>query len=109
MSGPTKGHATAPFSAAPSQSIDKLITQVFQRVPLARPLLLIFLERPQRVLSRDQLLNLTRNRDAEPFDRSIDVQISRLRQKLEQNPKKPTIIKTIRGGGYMLSLPVKRI
>ena len=72
-------------------------------------LLLIFLERPQRVLSRDQLLNLTRNRDAEPFDRSIDVQISRLRQKLETDPKKPVIIKTIRGGGYMLSLSVKRI
>lgn len=71
-------------------------------------LLLIFLERPQRVLSRNQLLNLTKNRDAEPFDRSIDVQISRLRQKLEVDPKNPLIIKTIRGGGYMLSLPVKR-
>lgn len=71
-------------------------------------LLLIFLERSQRVLSRDQLLNLTRNRDAEPFDRSIDVQISRLRQKLEIDPKTPDIIKTIRGGGYMLSLAVKR-
>ena len=71
-------------------------------------LLLIFLERPQRVLSRNQLLNLTHNRDAEPFDRSIDVQISRLRQKLEEDHKNPTMIKTIRGGGYMLSLPVKR-
>ncbi|GAB4392748.1 MAG: response regulator [Gammaproteobacteria bacterium] len=71
-------------------------------------LLLVFVQHPQRVLSRDQLLDQTRNRPAGPFDRTIDVQISRLRQKIETDPKNPELIKTIRGGGYMLTSPVKR-
>lgn len=70
-------------------------------------LLLVFLEKPQRILTRDQLLDLARDRHFEPFDRSIDVQISRLRQKLGDDPKNPKIIKTIRNGGYMFSVPVK--
>lgn len=69
-------------------------------------LLLAFLERPHQVLSRDQLLDLTRNRAAGPFDRSIDIQISRLRSKIEENPKSPQIIKTVRGGGYVLAVEV---
>lgn len=72
-------------------------------------LLLTFLERPNRVLSRDQLLNLTKQRDANPYDRSIDIQISRLRKRIEVDPKQPQLIKTIRGGGYMLTSPVKRL
>ncbi len=72
-------------------------------------LLLALVERPQHVLSRDQLLDLTRNRSAGPFDRSIDVQISRLRQKIETDPKKPTLIKTVRGGGYVFTAIVERI
>ena len=64
-------------------------------------LLLALAERPQRILSRDQLLSLTRGRDAAPFDRSIDVQLSRLRRKIEPDTKSPQIIKTIRGGGYL--------
>lgn len=71
-------------------------------------LLLAFLERPQRVLNRDQLLDVTKNRSAGPYDRSIDIQISRLRQKLEEDPKKPLLFKTIRGGGYMLTATVER-
>lgn len=70
-------------------------------------LLLAFLERPQQVLSRDQLLDLTKNRMAGPFDRSIDIQISRLRRKIEEDVKNPTVIKTVRSGGYILSVPVK--
>ena len=70
-------------------------------------LLLAFVERPERVLSRDQLLDLTRGRDAVPFDRSIDVQLSRLRRKIEADSKSPQLIKTVRGGGYMLAHPVK--
>jgi two-component system OmpR family response regulator len=66
-------------------------------------LLLAFCERPRRVLSRDQLLDLTQGRAAAPFERSIDVLVSRLRQKLETNPRDPTIIQTIRAGGYMFS------
>ncbi|OGT41822.1 MAG: DNA-binding response regulator [Gammaproteobacteria bacterium RIFCSPHIGHO2_12_FULL_40_19] len=69
-------------------------------------LLLTFLERPQQVLNRDQLLDATKNRMAAPFDRSIDIQISRLRHKIEENIKNPTIIKTVRSGGYVLAVPV---
>ena len=63
---------------------------------------------PGRVLSRDQLLDLARGRDALPFDRSIDVQVSRLRRKIEANPREPVLIKTVRGGGYMFASEVER-
>jgi two-component system, OmpR family, response regulator len=69
-------------------------------------LLLALVERPQRVLSRDQLLDLSRGRSAGVFDRSIDVQISRLRRKIEPDPKEPTLIKTVRNGGYILAANV---
>lgn len=72
-------------------------------------LLLALIENPQQVLSRDQLLDITRNRMAGPFDRSIDVQISRLRQKIEIDPKKPTLIKTVRGGGYVFTAVVEHV
>jgi DNA-binding response OmpR family regulator len=58
-------------------------------------------DRPNRVLSRDQLLDLAHHRDAEPFDRSIDIRIARLRRKVEVDPAKPAAIKTVRGLGYM--------
>ena len=64
-------------------------------------LLKTFVEHPNQVLSRDQLLNLTRNRDWEPFDRSIDIRIARLRRKIEEHPDRPRCIKTVRGAGYM--------
>lgn len=70
-------------------------------------LLLAFAEHPQRVLTREQLLDLTRGRVAEPFDRSIDVQVSRLRRKIENNPQNPELIVTVRGGGYMFTSPVE--
>jgi two-component system OmpR family response regulator len=66
-------------------------------------LLLALVERPQRVLSRDQLLDLARGRVAGPLDRSIDTQVSRLRKKLELDPADPKIIKTVWGGGYMFT------
>jgi two-component system, OmpR family, response regulator len=69
-------------------------------------LLLAFVERPQRVLSRDLLLDITKNREAGPYDRSIDIQISRLRHKIEESPKKPQLLKTVRGGGYVLTTDV---
>jgi two-component system OmpR family response regulator len=69
-------------------------------------LLLAMVERPQRVLSRDQLLDLARGRAAAAFDRSIDTQISRLRKKIEQDPAEPQIIKTVWGGGYIFTPPV---
>jgi len=66
-------------------------------------LLVAFAEHPQRVLNRDQLLDLARGRAAVPFDRSIDVQVSRLRRKIEPDPQEPTLIKTVRGGGYIFT------
>ena len=70
-------------------------------------LLAAFATHPQRVLSRDQLLDLARGRNAQPFDRSIDVQVSRLRRKIEANPKEPQLIKTVRTGGYMFTPAVE--
>ncbi|HVJ72688.1 MAG TPA: response regulator [Casimicrobiaceae bacterium] len=64
-------------------------------------LLRVFIERPRQVLSRDQLLTLTRNREWEPFDRSIDIRIARLRRKIEADPDRPQAIRTVRGAGYM--------
>lgn len=71
-------------------------------------LLEVLLAHPNRILSRDQLLDLTQGRDADPFDRSIDVLISRLRKRLGDDPKSPAIIKTVRGEGYVLSARVER-
>jgi DNA-binding response OmpR family regulator len=64
-------------------------------------LLKAFADHPNKVLSRDQLLNLAHNRDWEPFDRSIDIRITRLRRKIEPDPAKPQVIKTVRGAGYI--------
>jgi two-component system OmpR family response regulator len=66
-------------------------------------LLLALVQRPQRTLTRDQLLDLTRGRAAAVFDRSIDIQISRLRKKLGDDPKEPRTIKTVWGGGYLFA------
>ena len=71
-------------------------------------LLSALLNHPGMVLSRDQLLDLTRGRAANVFDRSIDNQVSRLRKKIEANPKEPALIKTVWGGGYMLTAEVAR-
>jgi two-component system phosphate regulon response regulator OmpR len=64
-------------------------------------LLKALIEHPNQVLSRDQLLTLTRNREWEPFDRSVDIRITRLRRKVEEDPAHPRAIKTVRGAGYM--------
>jgi two-component system phosphate regulon response regulator OmpR len=64
-------------------------------------LLAAFARNPNRVLSRERLLDLAHNHDTEPFDRSIDIRIARLRRKIERDPSKPLLIKTMRGAGYM--------
>ncbi|MEM7425386.1 MAG: response regulator [Pseudomonadota bacterium] len=66
-------------------------------------LLKVFSEHAGRVLNRDQLLEMAHDRDWDPFDRSIDIRISRLRKKIEADPSKPQIIKTVRGVGYIFS------
>jgi len=70
-------------------------------------LLQVLCERPGRILSRDQLLDLTQGRSAGAFERSIDVLISRLRRKIETNPQQPEIIKTVRSGGYLFTPDVE--
>jgi len=70
-------------------------------------LLRVFLDHPQRVLSRDQLLNLTQGREAELFERSIDLLVSRVRQRLRDDAREPAYIKTVRSEGYVLAMPVE--
>ena len=72
-------------------------------------LLLVLVERPKLVLTRDQLLDLTQGREAGVFDRSIDNQISRLRRKIEEDPKTPRYIKTVWGGGYSFAVEVRKL
>jgi two-component system OmpR family response regulator len=71
-------------------------------------LLLALAERANRVLTRDMLLDLLRGRQAGPFDRAIDVAVSRLRRKLEDDGRNAQLIKTVRGGGYVLAATVER-
>jgi two-component system, OmpR family, response regulator len=70
-------------------------------------LLAAFVNNANQVLTRDRLLDLARNREAGPFDRTIDVQVGRLRRKLEDDPQRPTIIKTVRGTGYIFTPAVE--
>ncbi|WP_407186125.1 response regulator [Bradyrhizobium centrosematis] len=66
-------------------------------------LLKVFAANPKRVLSRERLLELANARDAEAFDRAVDLRIMRIRRKIEPDPAKPAVIRTIRGGGYLFS------
>ncbi len=107
-----------PAGAVSKRSFDRWCLDNLQRqlvrddgllVPLSTAefkLLDVFLQNPQRVLSRDELLNLTKGRDAEPFDRSVDNQVSRLRRKIEADAQNPVLIKTVWGGGYLFAAAV---
>lgn len=82
----------------------KLFDETGEEIPLTSmeyDLLQVFAENPNRVLSRNQLLDLSHSQNSDPFDRSIDVRIARLRRKIEKDPSKPQILKTVRGAGYM--------
>lgn len=82
----------------------QLVDDEGNEVPLTAmefELLEVFSQRPNRPMTRDQLLNLTQNRDWDPYDRSIDIRIARLRRKIEVDPQHPRTIKTVRGVGYM--------
>jgi two-component system OmpR family response regulator len=72
-------------------------------------LLACFVHRPRRVLSRDQILDALRGREAEPFDRTVDMLVSRLRRKLTERGADPSLISTVRNAGYLLTQPVKDV
>jgi two-component system phosphate regulon response regulator OmpR len=72
-------------------------------------LLRAFAERPNRILSRDMLLDFAHNREMEAFDRSIDIRIMRLRRKIEDDPAKPQVLKTVRGQGYIFATGHPRV
>lgn len=91
---------------ASRQIFNKNTNQELQLSAGEYDLLFAFIRQPQRVLGRDFLLQITKNSDLNPFDRRIDVQISRLRQKIEIDAKKPALIKTIRNGGYLFTARV---
>ncbi len=93
-------HRTTRQLSAPDQLVVPLSNAEFR-------LLWTFIERPGRVLSRDQLLDLARGRSAEAFDRSIDLLVSRLRQKLREDPRSPRLLKTVRGEGYLLDARIQ--
>ncbi|ODU22176.1 MAG: DNA-binding response regulator [Sphingomonas sp. SCN 67-18] len=89
-----------------------LVDQEGVSVPLSTGeynLMLAFATHPRQVLTRDQLLDLAQGREAGAFDRAIDNQISRLRRKIEEDPKNPALIKTVWGGGYTLAADVTRL
>jgi two-component system OmpR family response regulator len=89
----------------------ELVDQDGVAIPLSTSeflLLSALVRHPRMVLSRDQLLDLTRGRAAAAFDRSIDNQVSRLRKKIEADPKEPALIKTVWGGGYVFTADVER-
>lgn len=88
----------------------ELLSPIGQEVRLTTgefDLLSAFVNNANQVLSRDRLLDLARNREAGPFDRTIDVQVGRLRRKLEEDPQNPTLIKTVRGSGYIFAPTVE--
>jgi two-component system phosphate regulon response regulator OmpR len=72
---------------------------------MERDLLDVFARHPNRVLTRQQLLDLAHCREEEPFDRSIDIRVTRIRRKIEPNPARPQMIRTVRGSGYMFVPP----
>jgi DNA-binding response OmpR family regulator len=104
--GPEPASATLVQIGACQLDLDahRLYDAAGQEVPITSmefDLLKAFVEHPNRVLSRDQLLDLAHNKDWEPFDRSIDIRIARLRRKIEADPSKPQVVKTVRGAGYI--------
>jgi two-component system, OmpR family, response regulator len=101
---PAAAHTTAVGRCVLDIDTRRLCDADGEEIPLTGmefDLLKVFVTHPNRVLSRDELLTLTRNREWEPFDRSIDIRIARLRRKIEPDPDRPGVIRTVRGAGYM--------
>jgi two-component system OmpR family response regulator len=108
-----RGETTAECYQFGNWRVDVAQREIVGRDDVAIPLstaefhlLAAFVKHPKMVLSRDRLLDLTKGKSANVFDRSIDNQVSRLRKKIEADPKKPTLIKTVWGGGYIFAADV---
>ena len=110
---PTAQRATARFSGwnldLASRELRSPVGREVRLTTGGFDLLAAFVNNANQVLSRDRLLDLARNREAGPFDRTIDVQVGRLRRKLEDDPQRPTMIKTVRGSGYIFTPPVEMV
>jgi two-component system OmpR family response regulator len=113
-SGPASGDANGGLTRFAGWSFDKVARRLtspsddeVSLTTMEFNLLTALTDNPNRVLDRDRLLDLLQNRAWEPYDRSIDVLVGRLRSKIEQNPKKPELIKTVRGTGYVLATTVE--
>jgi two-component system, OmpR family, response regulator len=118
-----RAHATPPQPASRRYAFDVFLVELDARSiersdPDAGPiqltsaefdLLACFLQRPRRVLTRDQILDWTRGRSAEPFDRTVDMLISRLRRKLDAASPGQNFITTVRNGGYLFTAPIKQV
>ncbi|MEO5375766.1 MAG: response regulator transcription factor [Alphaproteobacteria bacterium] len=110
---PTRGGVEARTGRFEGWRIDFAASRVFspagaevRLTPGEFKLLGIFMTHPNRVLSREQLLDLARNGESDVFDRSVDIQVMRLRRKIETNPEQPTFIQTVRGSGYMFTAAI---
>jgi DNA-binding response OmpR family regulator len=104
--GGTMGHEVRMGKCVLNLEHAKLFSLEGEEVPLTTmefDLLKAFAQHPNRPLSRDQLLDLAHSKDMEAFDRSIDIRIMRLRRKLEDDPEKPQVLKTVRGRGYVFA------
>jgi DNA-binding response OmpR family regulator len=104
QSAGTLGHEVRMGRCMLNLESGRLYSMTGEDIPLTAmeyDLLKAFADRPNRILTRDQLLDLAHNRDMEAFDRSIDIRIMRLRRKIEDDPERPQVLKTIRGQGYM--------
>lgn len=112
---PTQGGASTRFSFDGMTAIPdelSLLDRADQDCGLTSgdfKLLMVFLERPKRVLSRDQLMDLTGGVEWSPLDRAIDNQVARLRKKIERDPSTPQLIKTVRGVGYTFACDVQKL
>jgi two-component system phosphate regulon response regulator OmpR len=107
----TMGHEIRMGKCVLNLDTAKLYSLTGDEIPLTAmefDLLRAFAERPNRILTRDMLLDLAHNKDMEAFDRSIDIRIMRLRRKLEDDPAKPQVLKTVRGQGYIFTTGQQR-
>jgi DNA-binding response OmpR family regulator len=93
----------------PARSVESAEGESLDLTTAEFNLLALFVERPRRVLSRDTILDLLRGVEWSPLDRSVDTLVGRLRKKIEKDPDQPTLVKTVRGVGYVFTPEITRL